>query len=107
MSFRPPPRHLPPYLAPQPLPADPLAATIRDLSGWWIDTKCSGCSRRVELPLRLMCAKLWPATPTVANVSRRLRCDSCGAKPATVALLERAGANPLQGPQPIRVPVIG
>jgi hypothetical protein len=106
MSYRPPPQHLPPYLAPQPLPADPLAATIHDLSGWWLDVRC-GCGRLIELPLRLMCAKLHPARPMIAQVSSRLRCDTCGARPSTISLLERAGANPLQGPQPTRFPVIG
>jgi hypothetical protein len=98
MSYRPPPRHLPPQVAPQPLPADPMAATIRDLSGWWMEVRCV-CGRHTDVPLRLMCAKLWPARPTIAEVSKRLRCGSCGDKPSTINLLERAGANPMQGPQ--------
>jgi hypothetical protein len=57
MPYRPPPGHLPPQVAPQPLPAAPLAATIHDLSGWWLEVRCV-CGRRTDLPLRLMCAQL-------------------------------------------------
>jgi hypothetical protein len=47
--------------------------------------------------------QLHPVRPTV---SRRLRGETCGARPASLNLLERAGASPLTGPQPTRVSII-
>ena len=51
MPYRPPPGHLPPQAAPQPLPAAPLAATIDQVSGWWIEVHCV-CGRRTAAYVR-------------------------------------------------------
>lgn len=104
MAYQRPPRHLPPLVDPEPLPADPLNATILQLSGWWLEARC-GCGWMSQYPLRLLCGRLHPATPTIGEAARRLICEKCDARAATVDLVERAGGNPNVAPQPQRVPV--
>lgn len=80
------PKNLPPFVEPCELPDDPAASSLRDLSGWWLDIRCR-CERATAYPLRLMAAEQ-PHNPRICDVLPRLRCRSCGGRPARVQLVD-------------------
>lgn len=69
-----------------------MQATVADLSGWWLEVRCScGKSGTKLLPFRLLAARHgWDTT--LANIVHRLRCNECGARPASLAIVEDASA---------------
>ena len=96
--------YLPPQVDPQLMPPDPLNATILELSGWYLEVRCS-CEAMTQYPLLPLCARLHPRVPTIAEAASRFVCERCGGRPAAVWLLERAGGNPHVEPQPRRLPI--
>jgi hypothetical protein len=66
-------------------PENPAERRLAELDEWWLEIRCS-CPRRIYYPLRLMVSKHSPRT-TLGDVLPRLRCEGCGSKPVTLALV--------------------
>jgi hypothetical protein len=69
-----------------------LAASVRTLSDWWLETRC-GCQACSMIPLRMMVASGFGAR-SLADVLLKLRCRSCGRRPVGVDLLEHGNSAP-------------
>ena len=67
-----------------------LACTMATLRGRWLHVRC-GCLHLSSLPVRLLLAQGRAAAgQPLADLLVHLRCDACGARPASVHLTETA-----------------
>jgi hypothetical protein len=65
-----------------------LAAPLGRLIDWWLRLHCGeGCSKVVCFPLKLMAARNGVRLKLGAALNR-LRCEHCGAAPASAALTD-------------------
>jgi len=68
-------------------PALSLDSTLAESAGYWLEIRCA-CGAVSFQPCKLL-AKRYAPDLHLNDVLARLRCQQCGSRPATVALVER------------------
>lgn len=71
----------------------PLDAWLADLSGWWLEVRCSCRGGGVTyLPLKLLAATHGWDVP-LGSLSKRLKCRHCGGPPKLIDLVDNAAGD--------------
>jgi hypothetical protein len=95
-GYQKPPANMPEWVAPQPLPDDPLQARLIDVSGWHVEMRCETCGRCVVYPLRRAAAEAgW--SMALGDFIARLKCREDGTRPKTVRLMSNPLGDKCQG----------
>jgi hypothetical protein len=71
--------------------------TIADWPECHLDARCPGCAKTVVIPLRML--RLDFGGARILDIVAKLRCHSCGVKPAPVHLCASPHRTFLGGPQ--------
>jgi hypothetical protein len=66
--------------------ADPISSTLADWTDWWLRVGCA-CGRSADLPVKLL-ARLYGGDAPMHHFAARLRCSTCGDRPATAMLVD-------------------